>query len=271
MNDCKMHKASVDNCTITHFTLHNTPHDKVKYHNTRVETFIIKNTTFNDTVFAKCILYDISLQNSNFQMPSLSPHETKIHNILDKCSQSYKRLPNVLENIVYELVDEEKECFNIITHELKKVKEYTLENEFIIFVQHSTDNSYIPYGYTKEYIFAGYNDQTSLFMTCKECVLMVPFLFETLDQIHDDIYYKVQITSPCLIPIEQIHVLMRSHHKYWIAKRSIELDHVASLLSIAINSKNYNIYSKPISLVSSDHCQSKSNQTKYDLYPLINT
>jgi hypothetical protein len=86
-----------------------------------------------------------------------------------------------------------------------------------------------------------------------------------------DIFYRINITLPMFVPIGNMKALLASNHKEWFLDATSKREEFTGTIHLLRDNDNYtrNLFGHKMNSTSRDHCQANTNQTIYELLPVI--
>ena len=123
------------------------------------------------------------------------------------------------------------------------------------------------FAYPREELLKGFKDFDSLFISCDK---QVTYLSVPLRESKLDIYYRINITLPMFVPIDNMKALLASNHKEWFLDVTSKIEEFTATIHLLRDNNNYqhNLFGKEMNSVSRDHCQANTKQTIYELLPV---
>jgi hypothetical protein len=121
--------------------------------------------------------------------------------------------------------------------------------------------------YPRQQLINAYNENSSLYIACNKISLSsVPIKIVKID----NVFVRINLTMNFFIQLVDMEELLSTKHREWFLEATDDTEKfTASILNVyGIDNQGRNIFNKPISIVSSDHCQDRTNQMIYKLSPI---
>ena len=151
-----------------------------------------------------------------------------------------------------------KEMFDIANGMMPMTNK--LDNELVIFL---VDKQVLPTIYPLQQLINSYSDRSSIFVSCKKSSML-----SFTDDNVDEVFFKLMLMQPFLIPIEEMKGLLTSTHRQWsLVKSNVEKEFTGSIGSVRWRN-GVNILGEIDDVVSRHHCQAATNLTVYNLKPI---
>ena len=121
--------------------------------------------------------------------------------------------------------------------------------------------------YPRQQLINAYKENSSLYIACNKISLSsVPIKIVK----SDNVFVRINLTMNFFIKLVDMEELLSTKHREWILEPTEDKEQfTASILNVyGDNNQGNNIFNNPISIVSSDHCQGKTDQMIYKLTPI---
>jgi hypothetical protein len=121
--------------------------------------------------------------------------------------------------------------------------------------------------YPRQQLINAYNENSSLYIACNKISLSsVPIKIVKID----NVFVRINLSMNFFINLVDMEELLSTKHIEWFLEATDDKEQfTASILNVYGNDKQgRNIFNNTINIVSSDHCQDRTNQVIYKLSPI---
>jgi hypothetical protein len=165
-----------------------------------------------------------------------------------------KKIDNVFTDTVFDVS---------LAMEIPKTEIDKSEDNVIFYINEQSTG----FMYPRRQIINAYKEHSSLYIACNKISLSsVPIEIVKID----NVFIRVNLTMNFFIKLVDMVDLLSTKHREWILEPTDDKEQfTASILNVyGNNNQGRNIFNNPISIVSSDHCQGKTDQLIYNLTPV---